>query len=78
MASPAKNNSTAFRKPRRMTITIPHSTYLELERRCSEEGRSLSNLSAYLLECAVSESLLHQPLPMARLSRAMTTHSSGR
>ncbi|MFN7883773.1 MAG: ribbon-helix-helix domain-containing protein [bacterium] len=52
----------AFRKPRRVTITIPHATYLALERRSYEQGRSLSNLSAYLLECAVNEPLPLQPL----------------
>lgn len=49
--------SKAFRKPRRVTITIPYATYLVLERRSDEQGRSLSNLSAHLLECAVKETL---------------------
>lgn len=62
MANHANTRSNAFRKPRRVTITIPHATYLELERRSDEQGRSLSNLSAYLLECAISEPLMHQPL----------------
>ena len=58
--------SRAFRKPKRVTITIAYATYLALERRSSEQGRSLSNLSAYLLEHALSEPL--QPEPLQALS----------
>jgi hypothetical protein len=47
--------SRAFRKPRRVTITIPYATFLALERHSYEQGRSLSSLSAYLLECAVKK-----------------------
>ncbi|MFN5193535.1 MAG: ribbon-helix-helix domain-containing protein [Cyanobacteriota bacterium] len=43
-------NETVFRAPRRITITIPYSTYQSLVERSGEEGRSLSNLAAYLLE----------------------------
>ncbi|MEB3349535.1 MAG: hypothetical protein VKO00_05905 [Cyanobacteriota bacterium] len=39
-----------FRTPKRITITIPYSTYQRLLDRSSDEGRSLSNLAAYLLE----------------------------
>ena len=56
-----KSSSKAFRKPRRMTITIPHAIYLELERRSLEQGRSFSNLSAYLLERAISEQAAPEP-----------------
>ena len=42
--------SQANRAPKRLTITIPFSTFQALERRSTEEGRSLSNLAAYLLE----------------------------
>jgi len=49
--------SNAFRKPRRVSITIPHATYSALVRRSYEQGRSISNLSAYLLECAVNDAL---------------------
>jgi len=41
---------TGFRKPVRITITVPYSTHLTLIKRCDEEGRSLSNLAAFLLE----------------------------
>jgi hypothetical protein len=42
-----------FRKPVRITITVPHSTHLALADRSDEEGRSLSNLAAYILENAL-------------------------
>ena len=40
----------ANRAPKRITITIPFSTFQALEHRSTEEGRSISNLAAYLLE----------------------------
>lgn len=45
--------SNAFRTPRRLTITIPYCTYEQLLERSDEQGRSLSNLAAYLLESAL-------------------------
>lgn len=44
---------TAFRSPRRVTITLPWSTYEALQVRADGEGRSLSNLAAFLLESAI-------------------------
>ena len=44
---------TAFRSPRRVTITLPWSTYEALQVRADAEGRSLSNLAAFLLESAI-------------------------
>ena len=38
------------RSPKRLTITIPYTVFGSLEQRSAEEGRSLSNLAAYLLE----------------------------
>ena len=38
------------RSPKRITITIPYETYQRLVLRSEQEGRSLSNLSAFLLE----------------------------
>lgn len=38
------------RKPRRMTVTIPQHVYEALDARALYEGRSMSNLAAYLLE----------------------------
>lgn len=42
-------------KPRRISITLPHVTAELLEQRSLREGRSLSNLAAYLLERALTE-----------------------
>lgn len=44
----------AFRAPRRITITVPYGAYQRLLERSELEGRSLSNLAAYLLEHAMS------------------------
>ena len=38
------------RKPQRLTITIPWSTYQAIAETSSEQGRSLSNTAAYWLE----------------------------
>lgn len=43
-------NASAFRAPRRITITIPNGVYEELITRSNQEGRSLSNLAAFLIE----------------------------
>jgi hypothetical protein len=53
MLSP--NLQATFRKPVRITITVPYSTHLALEDRSDEEGRSLSNLAAYILENALRD-----------------------
>ncbi len=42
-----------FRRPVRVTITIPYTTYEDLVERSNLQGRSLSNLAAYLLETAL-------------------------
>lgn len=39
---------------RRFSVTVPELVFLALEVRSMEQGRSLSNLAAYLLERAVS------------------------
>ena len=41
---------SAFRAPRRITITIPNGVYEVLISRSNLEGRSLSNLAAFLIE----------------------------
>jgi hypothetical protein len=43
-----KENS--FLSPQRITITVPELTYKKLLKRSVAEGRSLSNLAAFLLE----------------------------
>ena len=45
----------AFRSPRRVTITLPFATYQDLQDRADGEGRSLSNLAAFLLESGLQE-----------------------
>jgi hypothetical protein len=45
----------AFRSPRRVTITLPYATYHDLQERADDEGRSLSNLAAFLLESSLQE-----------------------
>ena len=42
-----------FRSPKRITITLPHGAYQRLVERSDHEGRSLSNLAAFLLESAL-------------------------
>jgi len=39
-----------FRSPRRITVTLAYQTFERLQQRCDSEGRSLSNLAAFLLE----------------------------
>lgn len=44
----------AFRSPKRITITMPYKAYQRLQERSGQEGRSLSNLAAYLLDSTLS------------------------
>lgn len=48
--------SQAGRAPKRITITIPFSAFRLLEERSNAEGRSLSNLAAYLIERGLRQS----------------------
>jgi len=43
----------AFRRPHRISITLPHHAFCALQERSDDEGRSLSNLAAYLLETSL-------------------------
>ena len=43
-----------FRKPRRLSITIPNHTYRLIVECSREQGRSISNLAAFLLEKAIT------------------------
>jgi hypothetical protein len=45
------------RKPSRVTITIPWSLRQTLDKQSDKEGRSLSNLIAYLLESSLQDRL---------------------
>jgi hypothetical protein len=52
--SPAANRSPhAFRSSQRLTITLAQSTLEALIQRSTLEGRSVSNLAAYLLESSI-------------------------
>ena len=44
-----------FRSPKRISITIPHNAYEQLIKQSDQEGRSLSNLAAFLLESVISK-----------------------
>jgi hypothetical protein len=44
------------RAPKRLTITLPYSAFRRLEERSTAEGRSLSNLAAYLIERGLQRS----------------------
>ena len=62
--TPKDQARTAFRSPQRIPITVPYSTYQKLIERSGQEGRSLSNLSAYLLEAATG----HQSFNASRIA----------
>jgi hypothetical protein len=47
--------------PRRITVTISSTLHQELVERSDREGRSLSNLVAFLLETTLSASGLPPP-----------------
>ncbi|MEY4360371.1 MAG: hypothetical protein RLZZ631_1857 [Cyanobacteriota bacterium] len=47
--------SYSSRTPKRITITIPHSTLEMLIKRSNEEGRSMSNLAAFILEKGIQQ-----------------------
>lgn len=51
--SPMAVPPPGFRYPRRITITLPYETYRCLSLQSDEQGRSLSNLAAYLIEAAL-------------------------
>ena len=44
----------ASRSPKRVTITLAYSTFEMLVQRSNEEGRSLSNLAAFILEQGIN------------------------
>jgi hypothetical protein len=49
------------RRPRRLSVTISDSTYRELLLRSDDQGRSASNLAAFLLERGLQEFTRQQP-----------------
>lgn len=52
----------AMRRPQRICITVSFATYQSLQERSLREGRSLSNLAAFLLEKQLQLPLEGQPL----------------
>lgn len=71
------------RQPRRITITLSYHVHEALLARSDEEGRSVSNLCAFLLEDALrhaSGNLLAHPQPvpdMVHAGRNFTGLTSG-
>ena len=57
------------RQPRRISITLSYHVHEELLNRSEEEGRSVSNLCAFLLEDALRDSH-KQSLPAQPLAQA--------
>ena len=53
--SDAARMNSAFRSSQRLTITVAQSTLDSLVQRSGLEGRSLSNLAAYLLESSLED-----------------------
>lgn len=53
MTSPRTGAGGNFRSSQRLTITVAHATLEALVHRSNTEGRSLSNLAAYLLESSL-------------------------
>jgi macrodomain Ter protein organizer (MatP/YcbG family) len=51
---PMPSSNALLRKPQRVTITLNWALRQRLQSRADEEGRSLSNLLAHLLETAES------------------------
>jgi macrodomain Ter protein organizer (MatP/YcbG family) len=51
---PIGSTSYNFRKPVRISITLSYQSWHHLVTRSDNEGRSISNLSAYLIERALS------------------------
>jgi hypothetical protein len=54
MTASNSHRAPAFRSSQRISITLPHHVATFLQERCDDEGRSLSNLAAYLLESSLS------------------------
>ena len=44
------SRNIAMRRPVRISITLPESAFQELVSRSTQQGRSISNLAAFLLE----------------------------
>lgn len=49
------NEKILFRSSRRLTITVAHSIFEKLVERSIHEGRSVSNLAAFLIESSLEQ-----------------------
>ena len=49
------NLSYLSRRPQRLTITVSHAVATHLIEQSNDQGRSMSNLAAYLLERALTD-----------------------
>lgn len=58
----AANFSVLSRRPQRFTITVSHHVADHLIQQSNSQGRSISNLAAYLLEKALTEPDGDQPI----------------
>ncbi len=58
--------SSSFRSSQRLTITVAHSTLEALVERSGREGRSISNLAAYLLESSLERRTSRTHTPVRR------------
>lgn len=56
-----RSAASQFRSSQRLTITVAYSTLDALVERSSREGRSLSNLAAYLLESSLDRRAVEAP-----------------
>ena len=52
-----------LRHPVRITITVSHALYDYLGQRSQQEGRSMSNLAAFLLESSMPETAWQDKWP---------------
>ena len=73
-ANGSSDRAPHFRAPRRVTITIPWSTYSDLLLRADHQGRSLSSLAAFLLELQL-QSLACSSAPAAPAPRALRSET---
>jgi hypothetical protein len=63
MITPETPTPLWLRKPQRVTITLCWQTAERLHRRADDQGRSFSNLCAYLLNRAVDDSAADDAQP---------------
>ena len=54
---------TPFKSPKRVSITIPYAVYDYLMAMSDEQGRSLSNYAAHLLEISMLQRHHHKNAP---------------